>query len=119
MSILKIFLDNFEVFMMALGNTLKMTAVSLFFATLIGLFISLLSLSKLKTLRAIGKVYVDLFRGVPMIVLVMFVYFGIPQGLQSIGFTNFRFTVFTAGVLSLSLNAGAYMAEIIREELQL
>ncbi len=49
-----------------------------------------------------------------MIVLIMFVYFGIPQGIQGIGFVNFRFTVFTAGVVALSLNAGAYMAEIIR-----
>lgn len=111
MIIVRIFLDNKEVFIQGLFNTLKMTMFSLFFATIIGLIIGLLGLSKL---RFISRVYVDVFRAVPLIVLIMFVYFGIPQGLQSIGFTNFRFKVFTAGVLALSLNAGAYMAEIIR-----
>ena len=114
MSIVSIFMDNYEVFFSALLNTLKMTVVSLIFATLIGLFISLLALSKFKPFKLIASVYVDIFRGVPMIVLIMFVYFGIPQGLQNIGFKGFRFTVFTAGVIALSLNAGAYMAEIIR-----
>lgn len=114
MSIFKIFLDNQTVLIEALLNTLKMTVASLLFATLIGLLISLLSLSRFKILRFIARIYVDIFRGVPMIVLIMFVYFGIPQGLQSIGFVNFRFKVFTAGVLALSFNAGAYMAEIIR-----
>lgn len=114
MSIFKIFLDNQTVLIEALLNTLKMTVASLLFATLIGLLISLLSLSRFKILRFIARVYVDIFRGIPMIVLIMFVYFGIPQGLQSIGFVNFRFKVFTAGVLALSFNAGAYMAEIIR-----
>lgn len=114
MSILKIFIDNHTVFLEALLNTLKMTLVSLFFATLIGLLVSLLSLSKYKLFRILAQIYVDIFRGVPMIVLIMFVYFGIPQGLQSIGLSRFRFKVFTAGVLALSFNAGAYMAEIIR-----
>ncbi len=114
MNILKIFLDNQEVFIEAIFNTLKMTVVSLFFATLLGLLVSLLILSKYKLLKLLGRIYVDIFRGVPMIVLIMFVYFGIPQGVQALGLTNFRFTVFTAGALALSLNAGAYMAEIIR-----
>lgn len=114
MSILRIFLDNRDVFMSALGNTMKMTLVSIVFASLIGLVISLLTLSKIRIFRFIGRVYVDLFRGVPMIVLIMFVYFGIPQGMRNLGFEGFRFTVFTAGVIALSFNAGAYMAEIIR-----
>ena len=114
MSIVKIFVDNHGVFTQALLNTLKMTVVSLIFATFIGLLISLLSLSKIKPFKVMASIYVDIFRGVPMIVLIMFVYFGIPQGLQNIGFKGFRFTVFSAGVIALSLNAGAYMAEIIR-----
>lgn len=114
MGILKIFLDNRDVFISALGNTLKLTLVSIVFASLIGLIVSLLTLSKFKVFKFMGRVYVDLFRGVPMIVLIMFVYFGIPQGMRSLGLEGFRFTVFTAGVIALSFNAGAYMAEIIR-----
>lgn len=114
MGIFKIFLDNQGVFLEAILNTLKMTVFSLFFATLIGLLVSILTLSKFRILKFFGRVYVDVFRGVPMIVLIMFVYFGIPQGIQGMGLKGFRFSVFTAGVLALSLNAGAYMAEIIR-----
>ena len=114
MGILKIFLDNNDVFITAIGNTLKMTLVAIVFATLIGLIVSMLSLSRIRLFKLIGKLYVDLFRGVPMIVLIMFVYFGIPQGMRNLGVEGFRFTVFTAGVIALSFNAGAYMAEIIR-----
>ena len=56
----------------------------------------------------------DAVRGVPLIVLAYFIYFGVPQGIKMMGFTNFKLPALQAGVIALSMNCGAYMAEIIR-----
>lgn len=98
----------------SLGQTMLLTVLSLFFAFIIGLIFGIMNVSRVKILNIIGTIYVDAIRGVPLIVLAFFVYFGVPAGMQALGFTNFKFTALTAGVISLSMNAGAYMAEIFR-----
>lgn len=98
----------------ALGQTLLVTLLSFFFAFVIGVVFGVMNVSSSKVLNIIGNVYVDVIRGVPLIVLTFFIYFGIPAGMQSIGATSFRISVFVAGVIALSMNAGAYMAEIFR-----
>ena len=67
-----------------------------------------------RILNLIGTVYVDAIRGVPLIVLAYFVFFGIPAGMQGMGMRGFRLSALQAGTIALSLNCGAYMAEIIR-----
>lgn len=95
-----------------LGNTLLYTIVSLFFAFILGLIFGFMKVGQNKWLRGVATVFVDLFRGVPLIVLAFFIYFGIPQ---AFGFTM---PLFLAAVLTLSLNAGAYVTEIIRGGIQ-
>lgn len=97
----------------ALCNTLLLTLLALVFAMLVGLVFALCNVSHQKALNWIGTIYVDAIRGVPLIVLAFFIYFGIPQGLKMLGF-DFRLTALQAGVASLALNCGAYMAEIFR-----
>ena len=58
--------------------------------------------------------YVDAVRGVPLIVLAYFIYFGVPVAIKSMGFQDFRMSALQAGTIALSMNCGAYMAEIIR-----
>ena len=98
----------------SLGQTLLLTLLSLIFAFIIGLIFGLMNVSKSKILNCIGTIYVDGIRGVPLIVLAYFIYFGIP----AIGFTDFKLTALVAGTISLSMNAGAYMAEIFRAGIQ-
>ena len=63
--------------------------------------------------------FVNLIRGVPMIVLAYFIYFGIPFLWNSIlHFGRITLTALTAGSICLALNCGAYMAEIIRAGIQ-
>ncbi len=102
----------------SLGQTLLLTLLSLFFAFIIGLFFGLLSVSKNKVLNIISVIYVDGIRGVPLIVLAYFVYFGIPMFVQMIGIKGFRLSALVAGTISLSMNAGAYMSEIFRGGIQ-
>lgn len=98
----------------ALGRTLLMTVLSLVFAMVIGMVFGLMNVGHNRIFNCIGTVYVDAVRGVPLIVLAYFIYFGVPAGLQGIGFAGFRLSGFQAGFIALSMNCGAYMAEIIR-----
>ncbi len=102
----------------ALGQTLLLTLLSLVFAMIIGMIFGLMNVSHNRLLNFIGTVYVDAVRGVPLIVLAYFFFFGVPMGIQQLGFTNFRLTALQAGTIVLSMNCGAYMAEIIRAGIQ-
>ena len=100
------------------GYTLLLTLLALLFAMLIGLLFALCNVSKSKILNVIGTVYVDAVRGVPLIVLAFFIYFGIPQAIKMIGITGYRLPALKAGTIALSMNCGAYMAEIFRAGIQ-
>ena len=102
----------------ALGQTLLLTLLSLVFAMVIGMVFGLMNVGHNRVLNCIGTVYVDAVRGVPLIVLAYFIYFGVPAGIQGIGFSDFRLNALQAGTIALSMNCGAYMAEIIRAGIQ-
>lgn len=98
----------------ALGQTLLLTLLSLCFAMVIGMIFGLMNVGHNRLFNFIGTLYVDAVRGVPLIVLAYFIYFGVPAGMKAIGLTDFRLTALQAGTIALSMNCGAYMAEIIR-----
>ena len=102
----------------SLGQTMLLTLLSLIFAFIIGLIFGLMNVSKSKVLNFIGTLYVDAVRGVPLIVLAYFIYFGVPAGIKAMGFTTFKLPALQAGTIALSMNAGAYMAEIFRAGIQ-
>ncbi len=102
----------------SLGQTMLLTLLSLIFAFIIGLIFGLMNVSKNKLLNFIGTFYVDAVRGVPLIVLAFFIYFGIPAAVKATGNTSFKLTALQAGTIALSMNAGAYMAEIFRAGIQ-
>ena len=106
---------NFPVLLAALGETLKLTVVSLFFATIIGVIFGLLKVSGKKPLKILADIYIDIIRGTPLMVQTMIIYYDIVQMLRPMGFmwANYGGS-FAAAAVTLSLNAGAYMAEIIR-----
>ena len=97
-----------------MGQTLLMTLLTLVIATIIGMIFGLMNVGRNRILNLIGTVYVDAIRGVPLIVLAYFVFFGIPAGMQGMGMRGFRLSALQAGTIALSLNCGAYMSEIIR-----
>ncbi len=107
-----------ELLLQAMGKTLTMAFYSLIFACIVGLFFGILSVLKNKVCKAIAQVFVDIIRGVPMIVLAYFVFFGIPYACKNLLGFNLVFSALQAGIICLSLNCGAYMAEIIRAGIQ-
>ena len=112
-------IENFGgILLTAMGKTLIMALYGLFFACIIGLIFGILSVLKNKVCNVIYRLFVDIIRGVPMIVLAFFIYFGIPLAINKIISGNFTLTALQAGIVALALNCGAYMAEIIRAGIQ-
>ncbi|MBL4932857.1 amino acid ABC transporter permease [Clostridium paridis] len=104
--------DSFPSLLSGLLVTLKITIFSLVFASIIGLLVGLLNISSNKILKRIAVIYIDIIRGTPLIVQAFFIYFGIPSVM------GIRIDPVLAGIIALSLNAGAYMAEIFRAGIQ-
>ena len=93
---------------MGLKLTLQMTILSLVLAVIVGMITCLFSISKVKPLNWISGIYLSLIRGTPLMVQAFFIYFGITGAL------GIRITSFSAAILVLCLNAGAYLSEIFR-----
>ena len=106
----------------AMGQTLLLALCGLFFACIIGLVVGLMSVFKNRACNIIATIFVDVIRGVPMIVLAFYVFFAVPMLLNNIMHLNtmlgintqLTLTALQAGTICLALNCGAYMAEIIR-----
>lgn len=96
-----------------LKNTIIISLLAILTGLIIGLVTCALARSKFVVLRALAKIYVWCVRGTPMIVQAFVVFFAFPQVIQMINPT-FRIDAFTAGYITLSINAGAYMSEIFR-----
>ncbi len=97
--------------------TILLTVFSFFFGLIGGALVAFALISPFKPLRLLCRIYVDFFRGTPMLVQLFMIYFGLPALFQGIGF-DISFNRFFAAVLALSLNVAAYLAEILRGGIQ-
>ena len=108
-------LSNYgDLLLRAMGQTLLLALCGLLFGTLLGMIFGILSVVKNKVCNVIAMIFVDVVRGVPMIVLAFFVFFGVPYCLNTMMGFSVTLTALQAGTICLALNCGAYMAEIIR-----
>ena len=89
---------------LGLKLTLQMTVFSLILAVVVGMVMCMFSISKVKPLNWISGIYLSLIRGTPLMVQAFFIYFGITGAL------HIRITPFSAAILVLCLNAGAYLS---------
>lgn len=104
--------ETFPTLMKGLALTVAAAALSILFAMVLGIVFGFFKVSGNLVLNGLATLYVAIFRGTPVLVQVFFFYFGIPA------VTGITLTAFTAGVVTLSLNAGAYMTEIVRGGIQ-
>ena len=98
--------------------TIGIALLAIALGMVIGFLSCIMGMSKNPVLRAISAVYVWLIRGTPMLVQAFFVFYAIPQLVKVMTGTAFTLTPFTAGAITLSLNAGAYISEIFRGGIQ-
>ena len=105
-------LTNLEFLISGLGLTVSISLISISISLIIGFFISIPGLSKNTFIRSFNRLYIEFFRAIPLLVLLLWVYYGLP-----IVF-GISFGAFVAGVISLSLSDSAFEAEIFRAGLQ-
>ena len=92
--------------------TLLLSFTSILISVAVGLLIALPGLSKNSWLRNFNRVYVEIVRSVPILVLILWVYYGLPP------MTGLEINVFWAGVVALALSDSAFQAEIFRAGIQ-
>ena len=101
-----------------IGTTLLIAFVAAIFGLIIGIIIVLMQ--KNRILKKIASIYIDIFRGTPLLLQLSIIYYALPQILSSIfnqgASSNFDFSIsaLTAVFIAFSLNSGAYVSEIIR-----
>ena len=87
--------------------TVEITLISMVFALAIGLAVACIRSSAIKVLKAPAILFVDVLRGTPLILQIFYIYYVLPLA-------GFALDAFTAGVIALSLNYGAYLSEVFR-----
>lgn len=87
--------------------TLKFTSISVMGGIVLGTILCFLRISHIKPLEMVSAFYISIFRGIPLILQLVMMYFGLAA-------MGYPFKPFAAGVLVFSLNSGAYIAEILR-----
>ena len=103
---------SFPLLLLGAGVTIKITVMSVALGVLIGLFVGIARICRVRPLRFLAAVYVDFFRGTPLLVQIFLFYFAVPV------ITGQRIDPYVAAVGSCGINSGAYVAEIVRAGIQ-
>lgn len=98
--------------------TVQLTILSAAVGMVGGSLMALARLSASTPIRWFARIYIDFFRGTPLLVQLFMIYFGIPALMQQAFGISLRWDRFTAGVVALGLNSAAYIAEIMRAGIQ-
>jgi His/Glu/Gln/Arg/opine family amino acid ABC transporter permease subunit len=92
--------------------TLKFVIISIILGFILGTILALCKISRIKALNWFGDAYTSIFRGTPLILQLMLIYFAIPQ------LTGYDISPFLSSILAFGLNSSAYVSEIIRAGIQ-
>ena len=106
--------NNYKQLLSGLGTTLNLTLISFAIAMVIGVIFGMMSVSPSGVLRTIASIFVDVVRGIPLMIVAAFIFWGIPNLIESMTGNQSPINDFVAATIALSLNGGAYIAEIVR-----
>ncbi|EGU62462.1 glutamine ABC transporter membrane protein [Streptococcus australis] len=110
--------NNYKQLLSGLGVTIALALLSFAIAMVIGIIFGMFSVSPYKWLRWTAEIFVDVIRGIPLMILAAFIFWGIPNLIESMTGHQSPINDFLAGTIALSLNAAAYIAEIVRGGIQ-
>ena len=110
--------NNYGQLLSGLGITVGLALLSFAIAIIIGVIFGMFAVSPVKALRVIASVFVDVVRGIPLMIVAAFIFWGIPNLIESMTGQQSPINDFVAGTIALSLNSGAYIAEIVRGGIQ-
>ena len=103
-----------------LRNTLLIAIIAVVVGTVLGALMALMRMSRIAPLRWLATAYIEFFRGTPLMVQLMFIFYGLPMigvTFPDVPFIE-NFQRFAAGIVAMSLNSCAYVAEVIRSGIQ-
>ena len=112
MEILGLLKDSLPSLLSGLWVTIEIAVISLILAVILGIILGIFSISTSKILKGIATVYIYIIRGTPLMIQALFLFFGVGQAF------GIRFDPMVAGIITLTVNASAYMAEIFRGGIQ-
>ncbi len=101
-------LTNLKFLISGFTTTIYISLVSIFISIILGLIIAVPSLAKNKFLTYINIGYVEIVRAIPLLVLILWIYYGLPI------MTGISFSPFVSGIIALSISESAFQAEIFR-----
>jgi polar amino acid transport system substrate-binding protein len=104
--------SNWGTLMGGLGETLQLTVLGIVFATVIGIIFGLIGVIPNKFAQGVATTFIYIFRGLPLMVLALFIYTGIPSLIGA------KIPALIAGVVTLTLNEGAYTAAFVKGGIQ-
>ncbi len=104
--------QSFPLLLIGAGVTVQITALSVGFGLLIGMFVGMARLSVIWPVKVLAAIYVDFIRGTPLLVQIFLIYFALPLLIGQ------RIDPFIAAITACSINSGAYVAEIFRAGIQ-
>ncbi len=110
--------DNFMFMLNGAFMSLVLAVCAVFFGLILGTLGVASKLSKHRLLRWIGNIYVEVIRGTPMLLQIMFFYIAIPIIYQSLTGNRLSANPYICGLIALSINSGAYSTELIRSGIQ-
>lgn len=100
--------SNGQTLMAGLGETLQLTVVGIICATVVGILVGLLGVVPNKIAQGVATTFIYVFRGLPLMVLALFIYTGVPMVIGA------KIPAFVAGIITLTLNEGAYTAAFVK-----
>lgn len=95
-------------------RTIELMVVSFAIACAIGIVIALLRVSRHRPVRGLAMLYIGFFRGVPVLVILYWIYFALPE----MGYEFLIVSSYTAAVVGLGIHGGAFMAEVFRSGIE-
>jgi len=104
--------DNLAFLMKGAGSTLLMSFIALGISICVGLLVAIPGIASNRPIRRMNVVYVELFRSIPLLPLILWVYYGLPE------IAGVQLDYFWAGVLALAISDSAFEAEIFRAGIQ-
>ncbi|MCX7841732.1 MAG: amino acid ABC transporter permease [Clostridia bacterium] len=99
-------------------NTIVLAFFTVLFGVLIGIVVALMKISKNRLLKFVASAYIEFIRGTPLVVQISIVFYGLPVKFPEITFLGMEMERFIPGIIALSINSGAYVAEIFRAGIQ-
>ncbi len=116
----RIFSRYSSFFGQGVANTLIIAFFAVLLGTLLGTLLAVLKMGKFKPTRWLASAYIEFIRGTPLMIQLMFIFYGLPMLNITFPEVSFipNFERFAAGIFAMSLNSGAYVAEIIRSGIQ-